>query len=55
LLCFGGEHGSYLGAANSLAELRSDRAMATKTERSNVIKVTLAAAFRDRQNVIGIP
>ena len=53
--CFCGEHGSYFGAANSFAKLGRDRAMATKAKGSNVIQVALAAAFRYRQNVIGIP
>ncbi len=49
------QHRSYLGAANPLAKLGRDRSMTTKTQGSNVIQVALSAAFRHRQNVIGIP
>src|SRR5580704_8473400 len=52
-LCF--QHRSYLGAANPLAKLGRDRSMTTETQGTNVVRVALSAAFRHRQNVIGIP
>jgi hypothetical protein len=50
-----GEHGSYFGAANSLAKLQCDRPVTSKAKGSNVIEVAFATPFCYRQNMIGIP
>ena len=50
-----GEHGSHLRTTDSLPQLRGDRSMATQAEGADVVQVALPAAFRHRQNVIGIP
>jgi hypothetical protein len=49
------QHGSYFGATDSLPQLCGDQSMATQAQGADVIQVALPAAFRHRQNVIGIP
>ena len=49
------QHGGYFGATDSLPQLRCDQSMATQAQGADVIQVALPAAFRHRQNVIGIP
>ena len=53
LLC--SKHGGYLGATDPFPQLCGDRSMATQAKGADIIQVALSAAFRYRQNVIGIP
>jgi len=52
---FGLQHGGYFGAAEAFTEGGGGGAVTAETEGADVGEVALAAAFDDREDVVGVP